>query len=198
MLIFTNSILSGKYPTRWKSEYVTPHPKVFPSTKYGDLRNISLTEFLNKSFERFILRGTKNIRGLLFYITKFYDPAQYAVPGASCSHALISIINFILKNIDNLNKPKAVLNLLADCSKAFNKVNHSIIMRILITLKVPQWLLRLILSYLKTEKWFRNCCSDAKCLPGGCPQETLLGVILYILYINPRRSYSVFWHCKSS
>ena len=32
---------------------------------------------------------------------------------------------------------------------------------------------------------FRNCCSNSKCLPGGCPQGTLIGVILYILYINP-------------
>ena len=103
-------------------------------------------------------------------------------------NALISTIDFILKNTDNPKKPKAVLNLLADWSKAFNKVNHNIIMRILIALKVPQWLLRVILSYLQNRKMilrFRNCCSDPKCLPGGCPQGTLIGVILYILYINP-------------
>jgi hypothetical protein len=32
---------------------------------------------------------------------------------------------------------------------------------------------------------FRNCSSNPKALPGGCPQGTLIGVILYILYINP-------------
>ena len=32
---------------------------------------------------------------------------------------------------------------------------------------------------------FRNCCSHPKCMSGGCPQGTLIGVILYILYINP-------------
>ena len=81
-----------------------------------------------------------------------------------------------------------MVNLLADWSKAFNKVNHNIIMRILVALKVPQWLLRLILSYLQNRKMilrFRNCSSDPKDLPGGCPQGTLIGVILYILYINP-------------
>ena len=155
---------------------------------YGDLRNLSLTEFLNKSFERFLLKGTQNIKGLLHYVTKYYDPGQYAVPGASCSHALISVIDFIFKQTDNPNRPTAVINLLADWSKAFNKVNHNIIMRILMALKVPQWLLRLILSYLQNRKMilrFRNCCSDPKCLAGGCPQGTLIGVILYILYINP-------------
>ena len=93
-----------------------------------------------------------------------------------------------MKQTDNPQKPQAVINLLADWSKAFNKVNHNIIMRILIALKVPQWLLRLLLSYLKDRKMilrFRKCCSDPKCLQGGCPQGTLIGVILYILYINP-------------
>ena len=101
---------------------------------------------------------------------------------------MISIVDFILKQTDNPNKPTAVINLLADWSKAFNKVNHNIIMRILIVLKVPQWLLRLLLSYLQNRKMilrFRNCCSDPLCLNGGCPQGTLIGVILYILYINP-------------
>ena len=187
-MIFSQSITDGIYPTRWKTEYVTPHPKVLPPVSYGDLRNLSLTEFFSKAFERFILKGTNSVKGLLHYITKYYDPGQFALPGASCSHALISTINFILKNTDNPNKPTAVINLLADWSKAFNKVNHNIIMRILIALKVPQWLLRLILSYLQNRKMilrFRNCSSDPKDLPGGCPQGTLIGVILYILYINP-------------
>ena len=160
MMIFCNSITSGIYPARWKTEFVSPHPKVLPPVAYGDLCNLSLTEFLNKSFERFLLKGTKTVKGLLHYITKYYDPAQFAVPGASCSHALISTINFILKETDNPNKPKAVLNLLADWSKAFNKVNHNIIMRILVALKVPHWLLRLVLSYLTNRKMilrFRNC-----------------------------------------
>ena len=61
-------------------------------------------------------------------------------------------------------------------------------MRILLALKVPQWLLRLILSYLSNRKMilrFRKCCSSPQCLNGGCPQGTLIGVVLYILYINP-------------
>ena len=95
---------------------------ISPPVSYGDLRNLSLTEFLSKSFERFILKGTNNVKGLLHYISKYFDPAQYALPGASCNHALISSIDFILKSTDDPNKPTAVINLLADWSKAFN--NH--------------------------------------------------------------------------
>ena len=61
-------------------------------------------------------------------------------------------------------------------------------MRILLSMKVPMWLIRLILSYLENRKMilrFRGCSSNPKDMPGGMPQGTLLGVILYILYINP-------------
>ena len=61
-------------------------------------------------------------------------------------------------------------------------------MRILASMKVPMWLLRLLMSYLEHRKMilrFRGCSSDPKAMPGGMPQGTLLGVILYILYINP-------------
>ena len=61
-------------------------------------------------------------------------------------------------------------------------------MKILIAMKIPMWLTRLLLSYLENRKMilrFRGCSSNAKDMPGGMPQGTLLGVILYILYINP-------------
>ena len=186
--IFCSSINSGIFPTRWKTEYVSPHPKVLPPASCHDLRNLSLTEFLSKSFERFLIRGTASVHGLLHYVMKYVDPNQFAVPGASCSHALIKMVDFILKSVDNPNKPTAVVNLLADWSKAFNKCNHNIIMRILTAMKVPMWLLRMIMSYLESRKMilrFRGCSSDPEDLPGGMPQGTLLGVILYILYINP-------------
>ena len=126
--LYCSSIATGIFPTRWKNEYVSPHPKILPPVSYTDLRNLSLTEFLAKSFERFILKGTPSVNGLLYYIAKYVDPNQFAVSGSSCSHALIKMINFILSATDNPNQPKAVLNLLADWSKAFNKCNHNIIM----------------------------------------------------------------------
>ena len=186
--IYSQAIASGTYPTRWKSEYVSPLPKIIPPSSPKDLRNLSLTEFLSKAFERFLLNGTSSVKGLLHYVRKYIDPNQFAVSGSSCSHALIKMIDFILHATDDPSQPTAVVNLLADWSKAFNKCNHNIIMRILIAMKVPTWLLRLLMSYLEKRKMilrFRGCVSDPKDIPGGMPQGTLLGVILYILYINP-------------
>ena len=133
---------------------MSPLPKVFPPANYDEMRNLSLTENLSKGFERLLLKGTPSVKGLLHYIKRYFDPGQYAVPGASCTHALIKIIDFIMKNTDDSSSPKAVVSLLADWSKAFNLVNFNIIIRILIALKVPEWLLRIMTSYLENRKMY--------------------------------------------
>ena len=170
--LYSSCIMEGTFPASWKIEYMMPLPKVFPPVSYDDMRNISLTQWLSKGFERFLLNGTPTVNGLLFYIRKYFDPGQYAVPGSSCTHALIKIIDFILKNTDDSSSPKAVVSLLADWSKAFNLVNFNILIRILIALKVPDWLLRLMTSYLENRKMFcrfRGCCSSLKDMIAGCP-----------------------------
>ena len=125
-------------------EFVVPFPKIFPPESYSDLRNISKTEWISKAYEKFLINGSSTVKGLLFYISKYYDPDQFAISGSSCTHALVKILDFMLKNTDKCNPPKAVVNLLADWSKAFNNCNHNILMRILQKMKVPFWLLRLI------------------------------------------------------
>ena len=134
------------------------------------------------------MKGTSTVKGLLHYIHKYIDPNQFAVKGSSCTHALIKIINFIMKNTDTSNTPRAVLNLLADWHKAFNKINHNIVVKILISMQVPEWIQRLVVSYLEKRKMhvrFRDVTSKNREMPGGAPQGTLLGGILYILCINP-------------
>ena len=95
------------------------------------------------------------------------------------------MINFILLATDDPSQPTAVVNLLADWSKAFNKCNDNIITRMLIAMKVPIWLLRLLMSYLENRKMilqFKGCVSDPLDIAGGMPQGMLLGMILHIMY----------------
>ena len=53
--ICNTCIQEGVYPNSWKTEFANVVPKVFPPTEYGDLRNLSLTEYVSKRFEDFIL-----------------------------------------------------------------------------------------------------------------------------------------------
>ena len=61
-------------------------------------------------------------------------------------------------------------------------------MEILVRMNVPEWILRLIISYLEQQLMyvrFRGLVSTTKDMNGVFPQGTLLGGILYICYINP-------------
>ena len=74
---------------------------------------------------------------------------------------------------------------LVDFSKAFNRIDHNIIVTILSDLNVPTCALRLVTSYLSYRKMcvrLNGAQSDEQ--PGGGPQGGLLTVILFDLQVN--------------
>ena len=76
---------------------------------------------------------------------------------------------------------------LVDFSKAFNRIDHNIIVTILADLNVPTCALRLIISYLTDRKMcvrFNGAESDDQDIPGGGPQGGLPTVLLFDLQVN--------------
>ena len=74
-----------------------------------------------------------------------------------------------------------------DFAKAFNRINHNIIITILSDLGVPGWLLRIINGFLTERELivrFKGGSSSRKSLPGGGPQGTRLGLFLFLILIN--------------
>ena len=93
------------------------------------------------------------IEWLLEYIGPFIDPGQYGgLKGSSVAHYLIDFINFVLYNQD-LKDIHAVLAVAVDFSKAFNRVNHNIVIELLSDLGVPGWLLAIVMGSLKIENY---------------------------------------------
>ena len=106
--------------------------------------------------------------------------------GNSITHYIIEFVNFILYNRDMTN-PHAVLALMVDFRKAFNRQNHNILVTILSKMGVPGWLLRIVISFLSDRELivkYKNGQSGRKCLPGGSPQGTRLGMFLFLILIN--------------
>ena len=98
------------------------------------------------------------------------------------------MIDFIHKNLDNNNQePTAVLAGLIDFSKAFNGIDHNILVTILSDLNVPTCALRLITSYLSQRRMcvrYNGAVSSEQHIPGGGPQGGLLTVIFFNLQAN--------------
>ena len=105
----------------------------------------------------------------------------------STTHYLIEFISTILYNWD-LNRSYAVLTTLLDFSGAFNRISHNLIITRLAEMSVPNWLLKIIIGFLKNRKLVvkhRGVFSKMENMPGGGPAGTILGMILFIVLVNP-------------
>ena len=177
-----NSITAtGKWPSQWKLEHVVPIGKMASPETEDDLRPISLTPFFSKVTEHFV------VKWLLSYIKDKIDFRQYGgQKGNSITHYLIEFITFILSCQDSSDQT-AILAVMVDFSKAFNRQNHNILITKLSDMGVPSWLLRVVIGFLSDRHMvvrYKGELSESKYLPGGGPQGTLLGLLLFIVLIN--------------
>ena len=179
--IVNNIASTGEWPTPWKLEHVVPIGKVPSPETEDDLRPISLTSFFSKVTERFV------VRWLMTFIKDKIDFRQYGgLKGNSITHYLIEFINFILSCQDS-DDQTAILAVMVDFSKAFNRQNHNLLITKLCDMGVPSWLLKIVIGFLTDRKMvvkYKGEKSGVKDLPGGGPQGTLLGLLLFIVLIN--------------
>ena len=161
--IFRNIVSTGHWPKSWRTEYGTPLQKEPNPVTEDQLRIISLTNFLSKVFEQYLMIW------LLEYVGNQMDWGHY----------LIDFVNYILYN-QELNIPHATLAVLVDFSKAFNRIDHNTIIAILSRMGVPGWLLRIVIAFLTDRELilrYKGRTSDRKSLPGGGPQGTMARLI---------------------
>ena len=181
-VIYDNITSSSVYPQQWKTEHQIPVPKVYPPLSEDDLRNIAKTPFLSKAYESFIAEW------LLPIIQPFLDPGQCGLKGFSITHYLIKLLQFVHATLD-MKQPHAVLAACVDLSKAFNRVDHTLVIQDLYDMHTPAWLLRLVISYLSDRSMYltyHGAQSAQKMLPGGGPQGAYLGGLIATLDLEER------------
>ena len=179
-IIFNSITRSSVYPRKWKIEHQVAIPKVYPPEDENDLRNIAKTPFLSKVYESFLAQW------LMSYIQPYLDPNQCGLKGSSITHYLIKFLHFIHSTLD-LRKPHAVLAACVDLSKAFNRVDHSLVIQDLFDMHTPSWLLKIIFSYLSERTMilrYDGAESSSKVLPGGSPQGAFLGGLIFMIKCN--------------
>ena len=179
--IYRKIISSKEWPLMWRTEYGIPLQKQSNPENEDQLRIISLTSFFSKTFEHFI------IEWLMKYVGDKIDPNQYGGQRQnSITHYLIEYINFVLYNQD-MSNPRAVLALMVDFKKAFNRQNHNKLETLLNDMGVPGWLLSIIIGFLSDRELilrYKGGQSDRKSLHGGSPQGMRLGMFWFLIMIH--------------
>ena len=181
LFIVNKSISFNQFPTTWKEAKVKPLFKSGSKDDINNYRPISILPTISKLIEKWV---EKQFSQYLNDFQLLHKSQSGFRPEHSTESALILMIDSWLKAI---NEGKMVGCVLVDFRKAFDLVDQAILLKKLKCYKRNESCLSWFESYLCNRKQrvsLNNCLSDAFDVIHGVPQGSILGPLLFLIFIN--------------
>ena len=180
-----NKLISNKsFPEIWKTSTVVPIHKKDCRRDPNNYRPISLLNSISKLYEKIIFNS------IFSHVSQYnliYENQSGFLPGHSTVDQLLAITSLIF---DNFNKNLDVRAIFLDIAAAFDTVPHHLLIHKLASYGIDGDTLLTIKNYLSNRRIkikingvFSNL-SDENFINSGVPQGSILGPLLFLLYIN--------------